>query len=250
LERNFIIILTIPGFYVASAHRFSYFLAPVNSDTPYSGSAVLLGAQAVPQTKRSRSTPLVVSKAYPNLYFVQLTGIQVDGVSLAGIPAGVFDLAADGGSGGVILSTTIFLTYLQEDAYNALKQALVSKIGSAQVKSSDDFDLCYSMQSVSTLTFPKITLVFAGADSPAMDLTTVHYFFKDTTTGLQCLTILPTPDDVPFGSILGSMLQAGTNMIYDAAGGQLTFESSGTAGVSSQLVIASLLLVLVWVLLF
>lgn len=230
--------------------RFSYFLT-----TDETANVVLLGDQAVPQTTRSRSTPLFGSNAYPDLYYVELTSIQVDGVPLAGIPAEAFDLAADRNSSGVVLSTTTLLTYLQENAYDSLRQALVSKIRSQPVTSSgtndNGFDLCYYTQSVAKLTFPKITLVFAGPDSPSMELTTVHYFYKDNLTGLQCLTILPTPAYVPFGSILGSMLQAGTNMIYDTRDGLLTFENGVTATIPSQvsvlMVIASQLLV--WVLL-
>jgi hypothetical protein len=172
------------------------------------------------------------------LYYVKLTGIQVDGESLTSIPVGAFDLAADGNSGGVALSTSIAVTWLQEDAYNAVRQSLVSKIKSEPVDSSgtDDevFDLCYNIKSVAELTFPKITLVFDGVDSPAMELTTVHYFYKDTATGLQCLTMLPMPADEPIGTILGSMLQAGTNMIYDVGGGQLMFETGAASSVPSK----------------
>ncbi|KAK1604378.1 hypothetical protein QYE76_028051 [Lolium multiflorum] len=235
--------------------RFSYFLTPDDSNSSSSTSVVLLGDQAVPQTKHSRSTPLLQSNAYPDLYYVKLTGIQVDGESLTSIPAGAFDLAADGNSGGVALSTSIAVTWLQEDAYNAVRQSLVSKIKSEPADSSgtDDevFDLCYTIKSVAELTFPKITLVFDGVDSPAMELTTVHYFYKDTATGLQCLTMLPMPADEPIGTILGSMLQAGTNMIYDVGGGKLMFEKGAASSVPSKVSlmwIASLFLA--WVFLF
>lgn len=233
--------------------RFSYFLTPDDSNSSESTSVVLLGEQAVPQTKRSRSTPLLQSTAYPELYYVKLTGIQVDGEPLTDIPHGAFDLAADGSSGGVVLSTTYPITYLQENAYNALRQALVTKIASKPVNSSgtDDelFDLCYYMHSVAEMTLPKITLVFDGEDSPAMELTTVHYFYKDDTTGLQCLTMLPTDAEGP--SVLGSMMQAGTNMIYDLGGRQLTFEKGAATPMPvqvSRMAIASLLFV--WVCLF
>ena len=147
------------------------------------------------------------------------------------------------------------ITYLQADAYKALKQALMSKIKAQEVNGSaldgGIFDLCYTMQSVAELTFPKLTIVFDGGDAPSMDLTTVNYFYKDNVTGLQCLTMLPTPAGTPVGSVLGSMLQAGTNMIYDIGGGQLTFEEGAGAPAPSKvsiMVTASLLLA--WVLLF
>ncbi|CAM0942688.1 unnamed protein product [Alopecurus aequalis] len=237
--------------------RFSYFMTPDDSKSSGSISVVLLGDQAVAQTKHSHSTPLHRSKVFPDLYYVKLTGIKVDGEPLTGIPARAFDIAADGNSGGVALSTTIAVTWLQSDAYYAVKEALVSKIKSDPVKSSgnndEGFDLCYNTNSVAKLNFPKITLVFGGADSPGMDLTTVHYFYKDNVTGLQCLTMMPMPKDYPIGSILGSMLQAGTNMIYDVGGGQLIFEKAvaAMAPVPPQVPLMPMVsLLLVWVLLF
>lgn len=228
--------------------RFSYFLTPDDSKSSSSTSVVLLGDQAVPQTKHSRSTPLLKSNVYQDLYYVKLTGIKVDGESLKGIPDRAFDFAADGKSGGVALSTTIALTWLQSDAYYAVKQALMSKIDSPAVKSNNELDLCYDTNSVAKLKFPKITLVFDGVDSPGMDLTTVHYFYKDTNTGFQCLTMLPMPKDYPLGSILGSMLQAGTNMIYDIGGRQLTFEKAVAAAPPVPLM--AIVSLLAWVLLF
>lgn len=244
-------------FCIDPACRFSYFLTPDDSNSSSSTSVVLFGDQAVPQTTRSRSTPLLRSSAFPELYYVNLTAIKVDGESLTDIPDGSFDFAADGKAGGVALSTTFPITWLQSDAYNAVRQALVSKIKSTPENSSvteeEGFDLCYNTTSVAELMFPKITLVFDGADSPAeMELTTVHYFYKDNVTGLQCLTMMPMPADYHIGSVLGSMLQSGTNMIYDIGGGQLTFEKvAAAAPVASQMprmAIVSMLLV-VWVLL-
>ena len=238
--------------------KFSYYLAPDEAGSTDSESVVLLGDTAVPQTSRGgRSTPLLRGTAFPDVYYVKLTSIQVDGQALSGIPAGAFDLSADGTSGGVVMSTLTSITRLQEDAYKAVRQAVASKITAKEVSGSafagGIFDLCYNAQAVAALTFPKLTLVFDGGDAPAtLELTTVHYFFKDDVTGLQCLTMLPTPVGTPFGSVLGIMVQAGTNMIYDVGSETLTLEEGAAAPAPSQVVslmaIASLLLA--WVLLF
>ncbi|XBI05956.1 hypothetical protein VPH35_134030 [Triticum aestivum] len=210
-----------------SVNKFSYYLAADEAGSSDSESVVLLGDAAVPQTNRGgRSTPLLRGTAFPDVYYVNLTSIQVDGQALSGIPAGAFDLAADGSSGGEV---------------------------SGSAFAGGIFDLCYNAQAVAALTFPKLTLVFDGGEAPAtLELTTVHYFFKDDVTGLQCLTMLPTPVGTPFGSVLGTMVQAGTNMIYDVGGETLTLEEGAAAPAPSQVVslmaIASLLLA--WVLLF
>ncbi|KAM0928434.1 hypothetical protein ACQ4PT_002478 [Festuca glaucescens] len=156
--------------------KFSYFLSPGDADSSEPDSqqsVVLLGEAAVPQTRRSHSTPLLRSAAYPDYYYVKLTGIQVDGEDLGGIPKGAFDLAAGGTSGGLVMSTLIPITYLQSSAaYAAVRRALVGKIKSPAVDGSafgdGGFDLCYDAQSVAGLTFPKLTLVFSGGDAPAM----------------------------------------------------------------------------------
>jgi hypothetical protein len=67
------------------------------------------GVVDVPRTtaaRRSRSTPLLAGSLYTDLYYVGLTGVQVGGEEVDGIPAGTFDLQDDG-SGGVFLSTTV-----------------------------------------------------------------------------------------------------------------------------------------------
>ena len=106
--------------------RFSYFMLPDDADKPDSESILLLGDDVVHQTNSSRSTPLLQSQAYPDLYFVNLTGIMVDDKILSGIPAGTFDLVANGCSGGVVMSTVSPITYLHPAAYEALMRALVS----------------------------------------------------------------------------------------------------------------------------
>ncbi|XBI77122.1 hypothetical protein VPH35_070290 [Triticum aestivum] len=208
-----------------NVNKFSYYLAPDEAGSSDSESVVLLGDAAVPQTRRGgRSTPLLRGTAFPDVYYVKLTSIQVDGQAVNGIPAGAFDLSADGTSGGEV---------------------------SGSAFAGGIFDLCYNAQAVAALTFPKLTLVFDGGDAPAtLELTTVHYFFKDDVTGLQCLTMLPMPVGTPFGSVLGTMVQAGTNMIYDVGGDTLTLEEGAAAPSTSQvslMAIASLFLA--WVLL-
>uniref|UniRef100_A0A0E0MM37 Peptidase A1 domain-containing protein n=1 Tax=Oryza punctata TaxID=4537 RepID=A0A0E0MM37_ORYPU len=211
--------------------RFSYQLwAPHDSNSKkkskssVDGSIIRFGDDAVPKTKRPRSTPLLSSTLYPNLYYVNLTGILVDGKRLSAIPAGTFDLKANG-SGGVFLSTTVPVTYLEVAAYRVVRQALASGISLQPVDGSAmGLDLCYAAALMAKVKVPKLTLVFDGAGAE-MELAVANYFFKDDDTGLECLTMLPSVG----GSVLGSLLQAGTNMIYDVDGERLTFEPAWAA---------------------
>ncbi|KAI4994840.1 hypothetical protein ZWY2020_034743 [Hordeum vulgare] len=108
-----------------AAQALKILLLPRDRRPDSSESVIRLGDDAVPRTSGSRSTPLLRSTMYTDMYYVRLTGIQVDGKALSSIPAGVFELQADG-SGGVFLSTTVPVTYLEEAAYSVVRRALVS----------------------------------------------------------------------------------------------------------------------------
>ncbi|XBH87107.1 hypothetical protein VPH35_074640 [Triticum aestivum] len=183
--------------------RFSYFLATDDSDS--SETVIRLGDDAVPRTSGSRSTPLLRSTMYTDMYYIRLTGIQRSSSRRT----------ADG-SGGVFLSTTVPLTYLEEAAYSMVRRALVTRIHSQGVSPFDSQDLehlCYLSASFVNVKVPRLTLVFDGVET-AMELRPENYFFKDGAAGgLVCLTILPSRG----GSVLGSLLQTGRNMIYDIA---------------------------------
>ena len=197
--------------------NFSYFLAP---DDGASDSQVQLGGVAAPRTGRGvLSTPLRTSDLYTDLYYVGLTGIHVDGEELDDIPAGTFDLRDDG-SGGVFLSTTIPVTYLLSDAYRVVRKAFASRISAQPLRNGSLDSLCYTAQSMAGVEVPTLKLVFEGTGA-AMELRTDNYFFRfdDGGRDLECLTVLPSKG----ASVLGSLLQTGTTMIYDLDGEQLTF---------------------------
>ncbi|CAN6178513.1 unnamed protein product [Urochloa humidicola] len=226
---------------------FSYLLA---SDSDVSGSdnnLLQFGDDAVPETENSRSTPLVNNSVYPDLYFVKLTGIMVDGQQLNGIPAGTFDLQPDG-SGGAFLSTTIPVTYLEKAAYNVVKQAFLSRIKAEAVNGSAlGLDLCYTLQPKDEMTVPKLALVFDGTGA-TMELKKHNYFYADNATNLECLTILP----IKGGSLLGSLLQTDTNMAYDIYGGRLIFDTVSSAPQKPHLKVSLMvaLQLIAWALLF
>ncbi|CAM0953471.1 unnamed protein product [Alopecurus aequalis] len=181
--------------------------------------------------KGSGSTPLLVptAKQNPYWYYVRLTGLEVDGQPLTDIPAGTFDVGPDG-SGGVFLSTTLPVTYLEEAGYNVLRSELISRIkaqGVDPTNAADDiYHLCYSTLEFVDAKVPTLALVFDGSDA-VMELSVENYFFR-LADGQTCLTILPSNG----GSVLGSLLQVDTTMTYhiNADGtGMLTFETAAAA---------------------
>jgi hypothetical protein len=69
-------------------------------------------------------TPIVTNSLIPTFYYVGMTGITVGGTQLD-LPIGTFDIYLDG-SGGVIMDSGTTLTYLNNDAYNAVVQVTLN----------------------------------------------------------------------------------------------------------------------------
>ncbi|XP_037407754.1 aspartic proteinase nepenthesin-1-like [Triticum dicoccoides] len=207
--------------------KFSYFIDDNNGDD---NSFLGLGDAGAAPALGNNSTPLLLAttKQDSYLYYVNLTGIQVDGELLADIQAGAFAVKEDG-SGGVFLSTTIPYTFLPEAAYQVLRQELASRIrsqGVAPMNATSD-DLYFLKENFRSVKVPRLALVFDGADA-AMELNVKNYFsiYDEWRT---CLTILPSPNGA---AVLGSLLQTGRTMTYDihGDGGQLTFEPVAAGG--------------------
>jgi hypothetical protein len=233
--------------------RFTYFIAPLNDAAGKSfvswssGDADnldIIALQAMMRGRRS-STPLLAAteKQDPDLYYVKLTGVQLDGKLLTAIPAGTFDVRSDG-SGGAILSTTLPVTYLEEAAYRVLRRELVSRVQSEGVNATGDVNqLCFLAHELAKAKVPVLSLVFDGADR-AMEFRFENYFF-DVSGGLTCFTILPSTG----GTVLGSLLQAGRTMTYDIHGGQLTFQTAAASALAPERVALMVMVTLLaWVL--
>ncbi|XP_047052154.1 aspartic proteinase nepenthesin-1-like [Lolium rigidum] len=239
---------------------FTYFIAPHGDAASKSFVSWTWGGAADHQFAagqmrtggRRSSTPLLAAKKnqlHPNLYYVNLTGLQVDGQLLTAIPPGFFDVRPTG-SGGVFLSSTLPVTYLEEAAsftYNVLRPELVRRIqsqGVAPVTTGDDVNnLCFLTRDFSGAKIPGLALVFDGANA-MMELKVENYFFAVADGQLTCLTILPSIG----GSILGSLLQAGRTMTYDIHGGQLTFQTAAAGAPTPGVWLMIMATLLVWVL--
>lgn len=243
---------------------FTYFIAPPDDAAgksfvswSWGGGAAADDATAVRTESTghmgSSSTPLLAATKTQNpySYYVNLTGVQVDGQLLTAIQAGTFDAQS---SGGVFLSTMLPVTYLVEAAYKVLRQEVVSRVQSEGVTpvNASDGDLCFLTEHFDNAKVPTLALLFGGADA-AMELKVENYFL-DFGDGYTCLTILPSPHGLR-GSVLGSQLQAGRTMTYEIhndGSGTLKFETFKAAAAAPAPVKVPLMIMatlLLWALL-
>ncbi|KAJ3695998.1 hypothetical protein LUZ60_001375 [Juncus effusus] len=188
--------------------RFSYCL----SSDPTKESPINFGSFAMLKGM-GQSTKLVASDNLTDLYYIGLVDVTVGNTRLS-IPSSTFTLKANG-SGGVVLSTSFPVTYLEQAGYDMVRQAIVSQVNLKTVNGSYlGLDLCFQ----SLKTWPTLTLHFDSTKSLA--LKSVNYVLNDTSTGIECLTILPSSGI----SVLGSFIQMDTNFVYDIENSTISFE--------------------------
>uniref|UniRef100_A0A0E0DQY3 Peptidase A1 domain-containing protein n=1 Tax=Oryza meridionalis TaxID=40149 RepID=A0A0E0DQY3_9ORYZ len=207
--------------------RFSYYFAPEDAAAAADSSTFIVFGNDDNQPRRTSNpryyTPFLGihsipnAARYPDLYWVGLTGIRV----------GSKVLPISGGGGGefaaAVLATSVPVTYLEKSAYSLLRRELIGALGINWKKGSElGLDLCYTSRRMAAAKVPDMSLVFVGG--AVMELKARNFLYKDESTGLVCLTILPSRD-ADGVSLLGSLIQTGTHMIFDVEGSKLGFES-------------------------
>jgi len=153
-----------------------------------------------------------------NYYYLSLEGISVGGQLLA-IPNGTFDIQSDG-SGGFVIDSGTTITYLQQAAYDAVKEAMISSINLPQADgSSVGLDLCFKQQDSSNASFPSMTFHFKGAD---YDVPKEYYLYPYSTSDIVCLAMVPT-DGGGNRAIFGNVQQQNYQILYDNENNVLSF---------------------------
>ncbi|XBI03421.1 hypothetical protein VPH35_131841 [Triticum aestivum] len=214
--------------------RFSYFITL--PDDPDNNKTFISWRRSWGSYAKAKGshTPLLAARPnqIPYFYYINLTGLQVDGQLLTDIPAGPFDVWANG-SGGVFLNTTLPFTYLEAAAYTVLRRELMIRVGSqglAPVNATAGHSLCFLTQHFSQLKVPKLA---AGVRRRRRD---------DAAQGTYLLLCPPWRADVPHHTATGRTM---TYDINHHGGDQLTF-----VGAPAPARVSLATLSLVWVLLF
>ena len=125
--------------------RFSYCLTSYLSPTPsrlYFGVFANLNSTNTSSGSPVQSTPFVINPALPNMYFLSVNGISL-GTKRLPIDPLVFAINDDG-TGGVIIDSGTSITWLQQDAYEAVRRGLVSAIPLPATNDTDiGLDTCF-----------------------------------------------------------------------------------------------------------
>ncbi|KAL2504664.1 Eukaryotic aspartyl protease family protein [Abeliophyllum distichum] len=165
--------------------KFSYCLTSIDAKKT---STLLMGSLAgVNATGNSiKTTPLIKNPSQPSFYYLSLEGITV-GDTLLPIKKSTFALNSDG-SGGMIIDSGTTITYLEETAFDLLKQEFTSQMKIPVDESgSTGLDLCFTLpSSANDIEVPKLVFHFTGAD---LDLPGENYIIADSDLGVACLAM-------------------------------------------------------------
>lgn len=183
--------------------KFSYCLTSV--DDTHSTSTLLMGSLASLNSTTSSSdvaniktTPLIKNPSLSTFYYLSLEGITVGGTRLP-IKKDTFALGDDGG-GGLIIDSGTTLTYLAEDAYDAVVKEFTSQM-ELPVKDAIDtvgLDLCFELPEDATkVEVPKLVFHFKDAD---LELPSENYMIADSDVGVICLALGGAGDMSVFGN--------------------------------------------------
>ncbi|KAM7517969.1 hypothetical protein LguiB_016931 [Lonicera macranthoides] len=188
--------------------KFSYCLTSI--DDSKSTSTLLLGslASGVNSTSKSISTPLKKNSLQPSFYYLTLEGITVGDTKL-NIEKSTFALNEDG-SGGVIIDSGTTITYLEESAFDLVKEEFVKKVKLEKDDSgTTGLDLCFKLPSDSNeVEVPKFVFNFEGGD---LELPGENYVIADTSWGVLCLAMGSSRGM----SIIGNVQQQNLLVLHD-----------------------------------
>ncbi|KAL5989893.1 hypothetical protein ACLOJK_010788 [Asimina triloba] len=152
-------------------------------------------------------------------YYVDVMGISVDGVMLD-IPPIVWDLRS---MGGAILDCGSTLTYLPEQAYRPLMNALMEGLKGFERVKFAPFEFCFSTKKGFTDDMaPK--MVWHWGESVRFEPPVKNYLIEVEDTETRCAGLMPL--DWPNETLIGNIMQQGHHWEFDYMNGVLGFRPS------------------------
>lgn len=194
---------------------FSYCL-PSTDQAGASGSLVMGNQSGV----FKNVTPIAYTRMLPNLqlsnfYILNLTGIDVGGVSLH-VQASSF------GNGGVILDSGTVISRLAPSVYKALKAKFLEQFsGFPSAPGFSILDTCFNLTGYDQVNIPTISMYFEGNAELNVDATGIFYLVKEDASRV-CLALASLSDEYEMG-IIGNYQQRNQRVLYDAKLSQVGF---------------------------
>ncbi|KAL0302453.1 UNVERIFIED_CONTAM: Aspartic proteinase nepenthesin-1 [Sesamum calycinum] len=167
--------------------KFSYCLTSIDSTKT---STLLVGSQASLNTSSQmdsiKTTPLIKNPSSPSFYYLSLEGITIGDTRLP-IKKSAFALNQDG-SGGMIIDSGTTITYLEQSAFDLVKEEFTKQMQLPVDKSGQTgLELCFSVPSNSqSIEVPKFIFHFEGGAD--LDLPGENYIIADQ-SGVACLAM-------------------------------------------------------------
>ncbi|KAL0423833.1 UNVERIFIED_CONTAM: Aspartic proteinase nepenthesin-1 [Sesamum radiatum] len=189
--------------------KFSYCLTSIDSTKT---STLLVGSQASLNTSNqmdsNKTTPLIKNPSSPSFYYLSLEGITIGDTRLP-IKKSAFALNQDG-SGGMIIDSGTTITYLEQSAFDLVKEEFTKQMQIPVDKSGQTgLELCFSVPSNSqSIEVPKFIFHFEGGAD--LDLPGENYIIADQ-SGVACLAMGSSLGM----SIFGNYQQQNTLVVHD-----------------------------------
>ncbi|VFQ78140.1 unnamed protein product [Cuscuta campestris] len=198
-----------------------------------STSTLLMGAIAGGEedkigNSKKVTTPLVRNPSQPSFYYITLEGISLGRTRLP-VAETAFKLNSDG-SGGTIVDSGTTLTYLNGEAFGALKEELKRQMGhlAADESGATGLDLCFRLPpDAEEIAVPKLTLHLGGGAD--LELPGENYVVADKSYGVACLAMGSSSGGGGGGggeggmSIIGNIQQQNMMVIHDLVKDSISF---------------------------
>ncbi|XP_002962484.2 aspartic proteinase nepenthesin-2 [Selaginella moellendorffii] len=166
-------------------------------------------------------TPIVRNPAAQSFYYVNVTGVAVDGKPVDGIASSDWGIDGDGNKGTIFDSGTT-LSYLREPAYSKVLGALNASIYLPRAQEiPEGFELCYNVTRMEK-GMPKLGVEFQGG--AVMELPWNNYMVL-VAENVQCVA-LQKVTTTNGSNILGNLLQQDHHIEYDLAKARIGFKWS------------------------
>ncbi|CAN4075828.1 unnamed protein product [Withania somnifera] len=199
--------------------KFSYCLMSIPLDSSISNvtSHINFGSNAIVSGPNVVTTPLI-RKEPSTFYYLTLEGVSVGKKKLEFKSNKIGSSFIDGREveeGNIIIDSGTTLTFLPDEFYSSLEEALVNSISATRKDDpSGTFGLCYESQD-GTIDAPTIVAHFTNADLELLPSST----FAQVDQDLVCLTIVPANDI----AIFGNLAQGNYLIGYDLVDNKISF---------------------------